>query len=71
MNPSINNGPKTWLEHITVEPSMFLYMFAFQLTSVVEQSLFVHKACRANHNYSMEICDNLLNYTDINKEVQV
>lgn len=50
---------------------MFLYMFAFQLTSVVEQDLFVKKACLANLNYTADICYNLSNHTEINKEVQV
>lgn len=52
---------------------MFFYMFAFQLTSVIEQELFVQKACRVNLNYSAEICDNLVNEknADISKEVQV
>lgn len=60
-----------WYEYITVEPTMFLYMFAFQLTSVIEQAFFVHKTCKVNHNYSAEICNNLTQYIDINKEVQV
>lgn len=60
-----------WYRHITVEPTMFLYMFAFQLTSVIEQAFFVHKACQVNHNYSAEICNNLTQHPDINKEVQV
>lgn len=61
----------SWLRYITVEPTMFLYMFAFQLTSVVEQDLFVKKACLANLNYTADICYNLSNHTEINKEVQV
>lgn len=48
-----------WFRYITVEPTMFLYMFAFQLTSVVEQELFVRKTCIANFNFTQEICDNL------------
>lgn len=52
---------------------MILYMMAFMTTSVVEQALFVDKACRVNHNYTKEICDDIANpkYKDINKEVQV
>lgn len=38
---------------------MFLYMFAFMLTTVIEQELFVQKTCLANLNYTHEICDNL------------
>lgn len=60
-----------WYQHISVEPTMFLYMFAFQLTSVIEQAFFVRRACMVNHNYSAAICDDLGNFTDIQKEVQV
>lgn len=69
MNPPIET--KTWFQYITVEPTMFLYMFAFQLTSVIEQAFFIQKACLVNHNFTAQICENLSNYTDINKEVQV
>lgn len=47
------------VESISVEPTMFLYMFAFMFTSVVEQEFFVQKACRVNHNFSAEICANI------------
>jgi PCFT/HCP family folate transporter-like MFS transporter 1/3 len=62
-----------WLELITVEPVMFLYMMAFMLTSVVEQAFFVDKACRANLNFSDNICSNLADsqYKEYNKKVQV
>ncbi|CAD7081522.1 unnamed protein product [Hermetia illucens] len=52
---------------------MALYMFAFMITSVVEQAFFVYKTCRVNHNYTEEICVNInqANYTDIKKEVQI
>ncbi|XP_034109765.1 proton-coupled folate transporter isoform X1 [Drosophila albomicans] len=45
----------------SVEPTMFLYMFAFMITSVVEQNFFVQKACLVNRNFSAEICDNINN----------
>lgn len=48
-----------WFQYISVEPSMFLYMFAFQLTTVIEQELFFVKTCLSNLNYTHEICDNL------------
>ncbi|KAL7733744.1 hypothetical protein ACLKA6_011474 [Drosophila palustris] len=44
---------------ISVEPTMFLYMFAFMITSVVEQNFFLQKACRVNNNFTAEICDNI------------
>ncbi|XP_017786230.1 PREDICTED: proton-coupled folate transporter [Nicrophorus vespilloides] len=60
-----------WVRLISVEPTMMLYMMAFMLTSVVEQALFVDKACRSNHNFTAEICDNLNAYEDQKKIVQV
>lgn len=60
-----------WYHKITVEPSMFLYMMAFMLTSVVEQVFFLYKACTVNHGYSHDVCINIENYQDIKKEVQI
>lgn len=60
-----------WYKKITVEPTMFLYMFAFMLTSVVEQAFYLHRACVTNHGYSEEICNNLDQNDTIKKEVQV
>ncbi|XP_055544588.1 proton-coupled folate transporter [Wyeomyia smithii] len=60
-----------WYRRITVEPSMFLYMMAFMLTSVVEQVFFLYKACTVNHGFSHDICINIENYQDIKKQVQV
>lgn len=60
-----------WYQKITVEPSMFLYMMAFMLTSVIEQVFFLYKACTVNHGYSHDVCINIENYQDIKKEVQI
>ncbi|XP_046994617.1 proton-coupled folate transporter [Schistocerca americana] len=62
-----------WVSAISVEPVMFLYMFAFMITSVVEQAFFVDRACRVDLRLSDEICSNLQNETfkDDNTEVQV
>lgn len=60
-----------WYQKITVEPSMFLYMMAFMLTSVVEQVFFLYKACTVNHGYSHDVCINIEQYQDIKKEVQI
>uniref|UniRef100_A0A182W047 Major facilitator superfamily (MFS) profile domain-containing protein n=1 Tax=Anopheles minimus TaxID=112268 RepID=A0A182W047_9DIPT len=66
------NAPvERWYEKISVEPSMFLYMMAFMLTSVVEQAFFLYKACTVDHGYSHEICLNIEQYQDIKKQVQV
>ncbi|XP_031621409.1 thymic stromal cotransporter homolog [Contarinia nasturtii] len=72
MNPNVGQR-QAWFRYITVEPMMFLYMFAFQLTTVIEQELFVRKACMVNHGVEAKICDNLKNetYNNIHKEVQI
>uniref|UniRef100_A0A182JXV0 Major facilitator superfamily (MFS) profile domain-containing protein n=1 Tax=Anopheles christyi TaxID=43041 RepID=A0A182JXV0_9DIPT len=66
-----NGREERWYEKISVEPSMFMYMMAFMLTSVVEQAFFLYKACTVDHGYSHEICLNLEQYQDIKKQVQV
>ncbi|CAK1588674.1 unnamed protein product [Parnassius mnemosyne] len=50
---------------------MFFYMLAFMITSVIEQTFYVFKACTINHGYSEEICHNISSYKEINNEVQV
>lgn len=62
-----------WIKHISVEPTMWLYMMAFMFTSVVEQDFFRHKACRVDHGYSEEICSKLNddNNKAIKTEVQI
>ncbi|XP_017842256.1 proton-coupled folate transporter [Drosophila busckii] len=47
------------IRNISVEPTMFLYMFAFMITSVVEQNFFLQKACLVNNNLSIAICQNI------------
>ncbi|KOB75955.1 Tetracyclin-resistance protein, partial [Operophtera brumata] len=64
-------GKTPWYKHITVEPTMFFYMMAFMITNVIEQTYYVFQACTVNHNYSAEICYNISDYEEINKEVQV
>lgn len=59
-----------WYQKISVEPTLFLYMFAFMTTSVVENVFYVYKACTVNHGYSHDICIDIGNYSDIKKEVQ-
>lgn len=44
------------LGSVTVEPVIFFYMFAFMLTSVVEQAFYVDRACRVNLNLSDTTC---------------
>ena len=51
------------LRNVTVEPVLFAYMFAFMLTSVVEQTFYVDRACRVNLNFSDAVCSNIHNKT--------
>ncbi|CRK99795.1 CLUMA_CG013103, isoform A [Clunio marinus] len=60
-----------WYQKISVEPSLFLYMMAFMVTSVVENVFFVYKACTVNHGHPHNICINIENYNETKKEVQV
>lgn len=58
---------------ISVEPTMFFYMFAFMTTTVVEQDFFLQKACRVNNNFSAEICDHIKdsNNSEYKRQVQL
>lgn len=65
------DGRRPWYDYVTVEPTMFLYMLAFMLTSVVEQAFFLHKACRVNHGLSVEQCATLDANETLKRTVQV
>lgn len=60
-----------WIKLISVEPTMWLYMMAFMITSVVEQDFFIYKACRVDHNLSEETCANLKFNDTLKTEVQM
>jgi MFS transporter, PCFT/HCP family, solute carrier family 46, member 3 len=60
-----------WYQKISVEPTLFLYMFAFMTTAVAENVFFVYKTCTVNHGYSHDICIKIENHNDIKKEVQI
>lgn len=62
-----------YLDFITVEPTLYLYMMAFMITSVLENAFFVDKACRVNHHLNDTVCGDIANkaYSDLNREVQV
>ncbi|XP_056640546.1 proton-coupled folate transporter [Diorhabda sublineata] len=61
-----------YCNYITVEPTMILYMMAFMITSVVEQSFYIFKACTVNHGFNATLCHNINEpeYKNITKEVQ-
>lgn len=60
-----------WYALITVEPVVFLYRFAIELTEVVQQDLFIKKSCYVKHNYTESICENLKEFPDIYMRIQV
>ncbi|XP_054013732.1 thymic stromal cotransporter homolog [Hylaeus anthracinus] len=60
-----------WIADISVEPTMWLYMMAYMITSVVEQAFFVYKSCRVDHGYSEEVCAKLNDNETIKAAVQV
>lgn len=64
-------GREQWYRKITVEPTLFLYMFAFMTTSVVENVFFNYKACTVNHGFNHSICINLEKYNETKKVVQL
>ncbi|XP_017881550.1 proton-coupled folate transporter isoform X1 [Ceratina calcarata] len=60
-----------WINDVSVEPTMWMYMMAFMITSVVEQAFFVYKACRVDHGLSEETCSKLNDNQTLKAEVQV
>lgn len=58
------------LKFVTVEPTMMLYMMAFMITHVYEQSYYVYKACTANCKFNETVCRNLNEYPEQNAIVQ-
>ncbi|CAA9998204.1 unnamed protein product [Nesidiocoris tenuis] len=63
---------KGWRK-IGIEPMMFLYMSAFMITSVLEESFFVYKACTVDFGIAEDICRNISQdqYKSIKTEVQI
>lgn len=47
------------MKNITVEPTMFLFIFAVVTGVLTSQNLNLEKACRVNLNFTTEICDAL------------
>jgi len=70
VSPVVIQRRERWYQKISVEPTLFLYMFAFMTTSVVANVFFMYKACTVNHGHPHNICINIENHTEIKKEVQ-
>ena len=60
---------KIW-NQITVEPVMFLFGVVHGLYGLIVTSLYIDKVCRANFNFSDEICDDITNHKEEQIEVQ-
>ncbi|KAK0167201.1 hypothetical protein PV327_004630 [Microctonus hyperodae] len=60
-----------WIRHTSVEPTMWLYMMAYMVTSVVEQAFFVYKSCRVNHGFSEDVCRNISQNDTVKSIVQL
>lgn len=70
----VDDGDKEnqkWYKKITVEPILFLYIFAFMITNVIEQDLFLQKICRINKNYPVDICNNIKNISNEKYKIEV
>ncbi len=65
--PQIGTKVVSALKLITVEPTIFLYSFAYCLQMPAEQAFIYHKQCHYIFNDS-NICDNLKNNTFKNEE---
>ena len=55
---------------ISLEPVFFLFCVNLGLIGIATQGLYLKKACLVNLNYTSEICNNIHNYTAIQKETQ-
>ena len=60
------------LENITLEPVLFFVSFVGSMDSASLGQLVIDKSCHMDFNYTDEVCDNLLNKTNVaaNKAVQ-
>ena len=55
---------------VSLEPVFFLYCVNIGLTVISTQGLYLDKACKVNLNHTEEICDNIHDHSDIQKETQ-
>ena len=57
-----------YLRTVTVEPVLFLYMFAFYIQGPILQLLIVQKICR--RTYDAEICSNRTEFGEVENEIE-
>eukprot|EP00092_Neocalanus_flemingeri_P036288 GFUD01039510.1.p1 GENE.GFUD01039510.1~~GFUD01039510.1.p1 ORF type:complete len:539 (-),score=81.11 GFUD01039510.1:778-2394(-) len=65
----LSNCCGAW-RHISLEPVFFLYYINIGLIRISTEGLYLDKACKVNLNYTEEICDNIHNHTEVQKETQ-
>ena len=53
---------------VSLEPVFFLYCVNIGLTVISTQGLYLDKTCKVNLNHTEEICDNIHDHSDIQKE---
>ena len=51
------------INNITIEPALFIIMFASGLDNIASEQLVLWKSCINDFNFTEEICDNLTNET--------
>ena len=61
---------KRFLGSVTVEPPIFITLFAFGLQSIIAQNLVIDRVCRVSQDFPDAICDNLEAHKDIQIGVQ-
>jgi hypothetical protein len=59
-----------WYRSITIEPALFLLVFAMTLCSPVIQNLVLMKACLTTFGYNETVCNNLSNLKPVENEIQ-
>ena len=51
------------INNITIEPALFIIMFASGLDNIASEQIIIWKTCINDFNFTEEICDNLTNET--------
>ena len=58
------------MSNITVEPVVALYCLITALNTIPAEELYLRKACIVNLNYSINTCDDIYQYEDVQIETQ-
>ena len=55
---------------MTLEPVVAMYCMITALSGITGEELYLRKACSVNLNHSMEICENIYNYQEVQIKTQ-